>query len=169
MLKEGNILLRPLCDDDAPVLAQLANNKKVWDNLRDFIPSPYSLDDAKRFIVLTQNQTPQTSFAIAFDKRFCGVIGLVGQSDVYKKTAEIGYWLGEPYWNQGIATVAVRLITSYGFDVLGFVRIHAGIFEYNAGSMKVLEKNGYSKDGIFRKAILKNGKIYDEYRFSKTN
>ena len=168
MLKEGNIILRSLRDDDAPHLAQLANNRKIWDNVRDLLPSPYSFDDANRFIKLTQEENPQMNFAIEFDNHLCGVIGLVGQSDVYKKTAEIGYWIGEPYWNRGIATVAVKLITEYGFEELDFIRIHTGVFEYNKSSMKVLTKNGYSKDGVFKKSILKNGKIYDEHRFSKT-
>lgn len=168
MLQEGNIVLRPLHDSDAPVLAQLANNKKVWDNLRDDIPFPYSLSDAKAFIALTQQQSPQTSFAIECHKQLCGVIGLVAQTDVYKKTAEIGYWLGEPYWNRGITTVAVKLVTDYGFNQLHFIRIHTGVFEYNTGSMKVLIKNGYAKDGVFTKAVYKNGNMYDEHRFSKT-
>lgn len=126
------------------------------------------MDDASNFIKLTQKENPQTTFAIEYDKQLCGVIGLVGQSDVYKKTAEIGYWIGEPYWNKGIATVSVKLLTEYGFDQLDFIRIHTGVFEYNIASMKVLTKNGYSKDGVFKKSIFKNGQIFDEHRFSKT-
>ena len=75
--------------------------------------------------------------------------------------------IGEPYWNKGIATVAVKLITEYGFDQLNYVRIHTGVFEYNIGSMKVLERNEYKKDGVFEKAILKNGQIWNEHRYSK--
>ena len=93
---------------------------------------------------------------------------MVAQQDVYKKTAEIGYWIGEPFWNKGIATEAVKLITDYGLKELGLVRIHTGIFEYNTASMKVLEKCGYKRDGIFEKAVIKNGQIWDEYRFSIT-
>jgi len=167
MLKEGNIILRPFYDNDANALAQLSNNKIIWDNLRDFIPFPYGIDDAISFIKLTQKENPQMTFAIEYDRQFCGVIGLVGQSDVYKRTAEIGYWVGEPYWNKGIATVSVKLLTDYGFNQLDFIRIHTGVFEYNIGSMNVLTKNGYSKDGVFKKSILKNGQIFDEHRFSK--
>ena len=167
MLQQGNIILRPLYDSDANALAQLANNKKIWDNVRDYLPFPYSIDDAISFITLTQKEDPAMTFAIEYDTQFCGVIGLVAQSDVYKKTAEIGYWVGEPYWNKGIATVAVKLLTDYGFNERGFIRIHTGVFAYNISSMKVLTKNGYSKDGVFKNSILKNGQIYDEHRFSK--
>ena len=166
MLTQDNIILRRLTDNDQQPLANLANNKKIWDNVRDYLPYPYTENDAANFINLANQEEIQMIFAIEYNGRFCGVIGLIGQSDVYKKTAEIGYWIGEPFWNKGIATTAVKLVTDYGLNTLDFVRIHTGIFEYNTGSMRVLEKNGYVKDGIFKKSILKNGKIWDEHRFS---
>ena len=156
-----------LKDEDASALAQLANNKKVWDNLRDVLPHPYTMEDAVSFINITKQENPQVSFAVEYDGAFCGMIGLVPQKDVYRKTAEIGYWLGEPFWAKGIATKAVALITDYGFNELNFIRIHTGIFEYNIASMKVLEKNGYMKDGIFQKSVFKNNKIWDEHRYFK--
>jgi len=169
MLKSDKIILRRLDDSDRSALAQLANNKKIWDNLRDVMPYPYTEDDALFFIHLAKQEEPSLTFAIEYNGELCGVIGLVPQQDVYKKTAEIGYWIGEPFWNKGIATKAVNLLTNYGFDKLGLVRIHTGVFDYNIGSMKVLEKCGYKKDGVFEKAIIKNGNIYDEHRFSKIN
>ena len=167
MLTDGDITLRSLNDSDASSLAKLANNKKVWDNLRDVMPHPYSIDNAIFFINLTKQEYPQMTFAIEYAGQLCGVIGLVAQTDVYKKTAEIGYWISEPFWNKGIATKAVDLITRYAFEQLQLVRIHTGVFEYNTASMKVLEKCGYKKDGVFEKAIFKNDKIWEEHRYSK--
>jgi RimJ/RimL family protein N-acetyltransferase len=167
MLQHKNIILRSLTTEDAPALAQLANNKKVWDNVRDILPHPYTIHDAVFFINLIKQENPQVSFAIEYDGTFCGMIGLVPQKDVYRKTAEIGYWLGEPFWGKGIATRAVKLISDYGFTEMDFIRIHTGIFEYNLGSMKVLEKNGYKKECVFEKSIIKNGQIWDEHRYSK--
>ena len=169
MLQHKNITLRSLTNDDKETLAQFANNKKVWDNVRDILPHPYTMDDAVFFINLTKQENPQVSFAIEYDGAFCGMIGLKPQQDVYIRTAEIGYWLGEPFWNKGIITASVKLITDYGFNELKFIRIHTGIFEYNQSSMRVLEKNGYTKDGVFKKSIFKNGKIWDEHRYSKIN
>lgn len=166
MLREGEILLRPLALADQDSLAQLANNKKIWDNLRDYFPHPYSRQDAAFFIKQTQQEAPLMTFAIQYAADLCGIIGLVGQSDVYKKTAEIGYWLGEPFWKRGIATGAVKLMTDYGLHQLGFVRIHTGVFEYNTASMRVLEKNGYQLDAIFKKSIFKNGSIWNEHWYS---
>lgn len=161
------INIRPLKITDASQLATLANNKKIWDNLRDYIPYPYDEKDAEDFINLTKNEHPKQNFAIEYQGALCGVISLSIQKDVYKKSAEIGYWVGEPYWGKGIATEAIKLITTYGFDQLGLVRIHAGVFEYNTASMIVLEKNGYKKEGISKKAICKNDQIYDEHRYHK--
>lgn len=167
MLKQDKIILRPLHDNDKVSIARLLNNKRIWDNLRDFVPFPYTPEDASRFIEIKKSESPPATFAIESEDSFCGIIALAGQTDVYKKTAEIGYWIGEPYWNKGIATVAVNLITAYGFEELGFVRIHTGIFEYNIASMRVLEKNGYKKEAVFEKAVFKNGKIWAEHRYAR--
>ncbi len=162
------IILRPLRDSDKEDLARFANNKKIWDNLRDLMPHPYTTENAAFFINLTKQEHTQMIFAIEYNGQFCGVIGLTSQFDVYKKTAEIGYWIGEPFWNKGIATEAVKLITDYGLNQLDLVRIYTGVFEYNISSMKVLEKSGYKKEGVFEKAILKNGQIWNEHRYAKT-
>ena len=167
MSEDDKILLRSLKEEDLPVLTQLANNKKIWLNVRDMLPHPYTLDDAIFFFNLIKDEKPQVSFAIEYEGAFCGMIGLLPQIDVYRLTAEIGYWLGEPFWNKGIITKAVAMITDYGFNELGFVRIHTGIFGYNIASMKVLEKNGYKNDGVFEKSIIKDGKIIDEHMYSK--
>jgi len=163
------IELRPLKLSDKTQLAKLANNKNIWDNLRDFIPYPYEETDAEFFINSTKEEEPKQTFGIEYKGELSGVIGLVIQKDVYKKSAEIGYWIGEPFWGNGIATKAVELITEYGFNKLGLNRIYSGVFEYNVASMKVLEKNGYEKEGIFKNAILKNDEICDEHRFFKLN
>ena len=167
MLQYKNIILRSLTDDDATALAQLANNKKIYDNVRDALPHPYTLDDAIFFINLTKQENPQVSFAIEYEGVFCGMIGLIPQKDVYRLTAEIGYWLGEPFWGKGIITKAAAMVTDYGFNELGLIRIHTGIFEHNIASMKVLEKNGYKKECVFEKSVIKNGQILNEHRYAK--
>ncbi len=168
MLNEGKIELRNLRKSDKSGLAKLANNKNVWDNLRDLMPHPYTENDAGNFIDSTLMEDPKATFGIEFEGKLCGVIGLVPQKDIYRKSAEIGYWIGEAYWGKGIATKAVGLMTTYGLEELNFLRIQTGVFGHNAASMRVLEKNGYEKEGIFKKAVIKNDEIWDEHRFSKT-
>ncbi|WP_405208641.1 GNAT family N-acetyltransferase [Aquimarina sp. LLG6339-5] len=157
--------LRTLSLSDKSKLAQLVNNKNIWNNLRDYIPYPYEESDAETFINFTQTQDPPQSFGIECNNELCGVISLIVQNDVYKKSAEIGYWVGQSYWGNGIATKAVKLITQYGLKKLNLIRIYAGIFENNIASMRALEKNGYQKEGVFRKAIIKNGETLDEHRY----
>jgi len=162
-----SITLKRLETTDRKVLAQLANNKKIWDQVRDLLPHPYKLKDADFFIELTQKEDPEQTFGILKNGELCGVVGLVMQNDVYRKTAEIGYWIGEEFWGQGIATKAVALITDYGFQELDLIRLYAGIFDYNKASMQVLEKNGFVMEGISRNAIIKNNRVCDEHRYAK--
>lgn len=159
--------LRPLTPDDKYRLAELANNPKVAINLRDGFPNPYTLADAEKFIQTFAEQEPQQIFAIEYQGEYAGNIGLHKAGDVYRLSAEIGYFLGEPYWNKGIMTHAVTLICDYGFKNLDIIRIHAGIFEFNPASMRVLEKCGFKQEAVFEKAIFKKGKIYNEHRYVK--
>jgi ribosomal-protein-alanine N-acetyltransferase len=133
-LTDNQLKLRAFRDSDSKRLAELCNNKRIWDNLRDYIPFPYTENNANDFIKYCQRENPQFTFAIEYNGEFVGTIGLVRQTDVYKLSAEIGYWIGEPYWGMGIATKAVRLITEYGFSTLGLVRIYAGVFDFNKAS-----------------------------------
>jgi RimJ/RimL family protein N-acetyltransferase len=166
-LKSGNIVLRPLRLTDALRLSELANNEKISRNLRDGFPNPYTLTDAENFLQRFSDQDPVTFFGIDFNGEYVGNISLVPGQDVYRKSAEIGYFIGEPYWNKGIVTKAVNLISEYGFNHLDIVRIHTGVFEYNAASMHVLEKCGFVKEAVFRKSVFKQGKLWDEVRYAK--
>ncbi|MBN2523608.1 MAG: GNAT family N-acetyltransferase [Bacteroidales bacterium] len=159
------IILRKLEFADKKRLAQLANNKKIWDNVRDYFPYPYTKKDATEFIESCRKEDPEITFAVVFNNELVGVAGLVLQTDIYKNTAEIGYWIGEEYWNKGIATQAVRLLVSYGFENLKLHRIFTGVFEYNKASQKVLEKCGFVHEGTSKKSITKNNAIIDEYRY----
>ncbi len=167
ILSKEEITLRPFRFDDTARLALLCNNKKIWDHVRDFLPHPYTEKDASEFIFLCQKETPQTTFAVDYHGELAGCIGLVPQNDVYRLGAELGYWIGEPFWSKGIATRAVELILDYGFLQLGLERIHSGVFAFNEASRRVLEKSGFKLEGIFERSIVKNGKMCDEYRYAK--
>ena len=167
ILEHGNVLLRPLRPEDADNLSSLANNVKIWLNVRDMFPHPYLLENADHFIKFYLEQTDDYVFAIEERGRFCGTIGLHSKQDVYRKNLELGYWLGEPFWGKGITTIAVSLISEFAFNQANFKRIYAGVFEYNKASMRVLEKTGFSKEGIRKKAIFKNGSFWDEHMYGK--
>lgn len=163
-----NIKLRPLEASDRTSITQLINNKKIWDNLKDYIPHPYHIEDADNFINFKKEEDPIANFGIVNDSNdFLGIIGLERKDDIYRLNAEIGYWIGEPYWGKGIATKAIGMITKYGFEQLKLERIYAGVFDFNTASMKVLKNNGYTLESISRNALIKNEKILNEHVYVK--
>jgi [ribosomal protein S5]-alanine N-acetyltransferase len=168
-LKFGEIELRPLTVNDLPRMALLANNELISQNLRDGFPHPYSLADAENFFEKYKEHLSIILFAITYKGEYTGNISLMPCEDIYRKSAEIGYFIGEPYWNKGITTIAVNLIVDHGFSSLGIVRIHTGVFEYNIASQRVLEKCGFVKEGIFKKSVFKKNKLWDEIRYAKIN
>jgi diamine N-acetyltransferase len=112
-------------------------------------------------------QYPAQIMGIEYNGLYVGNIGLHIGADVYRKSAELGYLLDEKYWNRGIMTRAVHQMCDYGFRELDIVRIYAGVFEYNLSSQRLLEKCGFQKEAVFRKAVFKMGEIWDEIRYSK--
>ncbi len=152
---------------DVGSVVKYANNPKIAENLRDSFPHPYTVDDARAWLQFAILQRPETHFAIASAEEAIGGIGFYIQSDIYRRTAEIGYWLGEPFWGKGIATEAVRALTAYAFENSDLVRMYAGVFEGNAASCRVLEKAGYSLESRARKSVLKAGRILDQLMFVK--
>lgn len=148
-------------------LAEHANNPKVAQYLRDSFPSPYSKEDAEAWIQFNQTKaTPATNLAIIVDGTCVGAIGLLLQSDIHRCNIELGYWLGEAYWGQGIVTEAVKAMVKYTFEQFDVVRIYAGAFEGNMGSQQVLKKAGFILESIVPKGVIKNGLLIDEHIYS---
>jgi [ribosomal protein S5]-alanine N-acetyltransferase len=166
-LSSGDIKLREFRKTDAQRLVALANNEKIARNLRDGFPHPYTLKHAEEFIEKFIGLDPPTFFAIEYKGEYVGNISLMKGNDVYRKSAEIGYFIGEAYWNKGIASAAVSLITEYGFKNLDIIRIHTGVYELNIASQRVLEKCGFAREGVFQKSIFKQGKFLNEVRYAK--
>jgi ribosomal-protein-alanine N-acetyltransferase len=166
---EQLVTLRPFDRAVAGRLTELANNTNVAAQVRDSFPSPYTITDANYWIDFCRKSQDIAHFyrAIFFGSEFAGGIGVLRQDDIYRHNAEIGYWLGEPYWGQNIMTQAVIQMTAWIFDHTSIRRLYAGVFETNPASMRVLIKAGYHLEAIHRKAIEKNGKILDEHLFVK--
>ncbi|HET6347820.1 MAG TPA: GNAT family N-acetyltransferase [Candidatus Krumholzibacteria bacterium] len=159
-------LLREWRRGDEPSLVRHANNRNVWINLRDMFPFPYTPADARSWIRLATTHGLNYVFAIDVDGFAVGAVGLKPGDDVRRYNAEIGYWLGEEYWNRGIITEAVLAVTDYAFKTLGMVRVHAEVFHWNEASMRVLEKAGYTREGVLRKAAYKDRQWVDEVVFA---
>ncbi len=157
------ITLRPWLETDADLLTIYYNNINIWNNLRDYVPTPYTLEDAQKFIGLQSDILPALNFAILSGEDLVGGIGITLGEDVYRMNVELAYWIAEPFWGTGIATEAVRIMTQHVFLNFAINRIIAEVFEYNKQSMRVLEKNGYHLECVRRKGVLKNEYLYDNY------
>lgn len=135
-------------------------------NLRDAFPHPYSLQDAETFLSRVIDAIPRTIFAIATETQAIGSIGLMPGKDVHRFTAEIGYWLAEPFWGNGIMTQAVKSLTAYALLELKLHRIFAEPYTTNPASARVLEKAGFIREGLLRSNVFKDGKILDQFLYS---
>ncbi len=148
---------------DASNLAELLNNKKIMDNLRDGLPFPYTVKDAEEFIaaMLSADEEKTFAFAITIDDKAVGSIGVFRCENIHFRTAEMGYYIGEPYWGKGIMTSAVRQTCQYIFENTDIIRIFAEPFGSNIASCRVLEKAGFQLEGLLRKNAVKNGQVLD--------
>jgi RimJ/RimL family protein N-acetyltransferase len=166
-LRLNRCLLRRWRDGDQAALVRHANNRNVWINLRDRFPHPYTAADAERWIRALEHLGPDPQFAIEVDGEAVGGIGLDPGQDVACRSAEIGYWLGEPLWGRGIMSEAVVAVTAWGFARLDLCRIWASVFEWNLGSMRVLEKAGYQLEGRLRQSVTKAGRTIDQLLYAR--
>jgi ribosomal-protein-alanine N-acetyltransferase len=152
--------------EDAESLALYANNRKIWQNLRDGFPNPYKLDNAKIFIERAIQANPETMYAICAEGFAAGGIGYTLHSDIERLSAEVGYWLGEPFWGKGIVTEALKAVTKYAIAQHNLLRVYAVPFESNKASHRVLEKSGYQLEGRLRKSAIKDGKVMDQLMYA---
>lgn len=163
-LSSGEIRSWETRDLDSLVLH--ANNRKIWLNLRDRFPHPYSRRDGAGFIRLARTATPETFFAIAVDGAAVGGIGFVLQKDVERVSAEVGYWLGEAFWGRGIMSEALPAITRLAIEHHGLTRVFALPFAHNTASCRVLEKSGYVLEARLRRSAIKDGEIVDQCQYA---
>jgi [ribosomal protein S5]-alanine N-acetyltransferase len=154
--------LRSWKNDDCYSLVNYANNYNIARFMTDKFPYPYTMDDAVNFIEMASLSLPSNILAIEVDGKAVGGIGIHIQPDIYQKNAEMGYWLGEPFWGKGIITNAITQMVDYAFKHWSINRIFARPFGTNLASQRVLEKAGFLLEGKFEKTLYKNGEYMDE-------
>lgn len=159
--------LRPWCFADAPALVEYANDQRVAQNLRDTFPYPYTKQDAEFYLCLMADQQRDLHLAIEADGKAVGSVGVHFKTDVRRRSAEIGYWLGQPYWGRGIATAAVQVVSDYVFAQFDVCRLYAVVFETNPASARVLEKAGYELEAVMRKSVVKNEQTLNSLLYAK--
>ena len=159
-------IVRPWAESDAESLHLHANDRSVSMHLRDRFPYPYPIDAARTFLTWIAKQSAPTVWAIEVDGEAAGGIGIELHTDVERVSAEIGYWLGQKYWNRGIATEALHAVTAEAFKRFEITRLYAVPFADHAASVRVLEKAGYVREGHLRQSAIKDGKIRDQLLYA---
>lgn len=157
-----NFSLRPWTVNDLDSLVKHANNLNIAKYMTNGFPHPYTTEAGKVFIEFATKHSPTHLFAIDVNGEAVGGIGLHPQTDIQQKNAELGYWLAEPFWGQGIITNAIHQMVDYGFSTFDITRIFARPFGTNKGSQRVLEKAGFTLEARLEKTLYKHGEYLDE-------
>lgn len=160
-------ILRPWKAGDAAAIARHANNSKVAGFMRDGFPFPYMLDDAHTWLNMAMKETRNLFLAIEVEGEAAGAIGVLFKENVYRYSAEIGYWLGEQHWNKGITSEAIQKLSEYIFRETDIVRLYAEIFSPNISSMKAISKAGFHLEAVNRNAVFKNGVLLDQHVYCR--
>jgi ribosomal-protein-alanine N-acetyltransferase len=155
-LHTERLVLRPFALADAPNVQRLAGDRRVAATTL-LIPHPYGAGVAEAWIETHEpDWEARKSLTLAVtvtSTELAGAVSLILSLD--HRRAELGYWIGVPYWNRGFATEAAAAMVSYGFRELGLHRIEAEAFQQNPASARVLEKVGMEREGVLRQRIFK--------------
>ncbi len=149
--------------------AKFRTNPNIYINGFDNTPNPFTVENAIDLFKENINKKLSDRFLIFYEGEFCGDIGIWLKDDVYRHNAEIGFWIAEPYWNKGIATKSIELMTAYAFKNFELKKIIACVIEYNKPSMMTLKKCGYELEVVLKCEVFKNGTFYNQHRFAKFN
>lgn len=152
--------LRPWRKEDLVSVVRNAADKEITGNMSDAFPD--SLEKWAKFLEYAIDNNDILYLAIDIKGEAVGGIGVKPMDDIYRKNAEMGYWLAKKYWGKGIITQAIKLIVKKAFETFNIDRIYATPFETNAASHKVLEKAGFILEARFAKKVIKNEKELDE-------
>ncbi|HRH65988.1 MAG TPA: GNAT family protein [Bacteroidia bacterium] len=165
-IKNEKCSIRHWRESDVPSLARYANNSKIEMNLRDGFPYPYTLNDAEKFIDFVHSCDPVTIFAIEVNNEAVGSVGFFPKENIYRYNAEIGYWLAEPFWGNGIIPAVLMSMSDYIFESTRLTRIYAEVFGRNKASGRALEKAGFKKEAVLSQNIIKNNTVDDTVIYS---
>ena len=162
-------MIRRWAPSDKSALLRHANSRNVWRNLRDRFPHPYSETEADEWLsYAAADPAPWGVYAIEVSGEAAGTISVRRQSEEERCSAEIGYWLGEPYWGSGIMTEVVQSVTALALAESDLYRLFAPVFSWNPASMRVLEKAGYRREGILVRSVVKDGVLLDQVMYAIT-
>ncbi|MDB4874271.1 MAG: hypothetical protein JWM41_717 [Gemmatimonadetes bacterium] len=160
--------LRPWRIADKPALLRYANDRVVWRNMSGNFPYPFTDADADQLLAVAAGQTPPEGiYAIEADREAVGMLSIVRGRHIECCFAEIGYWLGEAHRGRGIATEAVGRVVEMALAEPNLVRVAAPVAAWNTPSMRVLERNGFVREAVLRRAGYKDGTLFDRVIYAR--
>ncbi len=164
VLETERLVLRAPRLADAKAIARHVNDRRIAENTAR-IPHPYGVADAEQFLAEVNRQDGEATFAIVLKGEIIGMCGL----EPREAAAELGYWLGVPYWNYGYATEAVRAVIDHAFGDLEHDALQAGARVSNPASRRVLEKCGFQWTGVglYRIRAIKSSAPLDRFRLDR--
>jgi [ribosomal protein S5]-alanine N-acetyltransferase len=169
VLESSRLKLRKLKAGDSQSLQINANNELVWRNLFDGFPSPYTLADALAWCTDVAHD-PKMGYVwgIEIDGQVVGCISVMPDAGWLRCNAELGYWIGQEYWGQGITPEALRLVMGWAeMHLKEVTRFYAPVFSWNTASQKVLQKNGFVQEAVMQRSAIKAGQVIDRIVWAK--
>ncbi|MBN8920634.1 MAG: GNAT family N-acetyltransferase [Rhizobiales bacterium] len=166
VLETERLVLRAPQLEDVKAIAALANDRRIAENTRR-IPHPYTISDAEHFVSGLHASPDEMAMLVTLQDGT--VIGCCGLNIVDGPVPELGYWLGQRYWDQGYATEAVRALIDHAFGDLGHEALHAGARVTNPASRRILEKCGFQWTGVglVRIRAISSSAPIDQFRLDR--
>ena len=164
------VWLSALAASDRERVVHFLNDWEMYEHLLR-VPHPYGDRDFEQFLDITVEATKAHGHPVHYAIRHNehGLIGGFGFEGLsYGHRVELGYWLGKPYWGQGIMTAVVGAASEFAFQQWKVVRVTARVFPTNIASARVLEKNGFQLEGILKKRLRKNDEFIDAKLYALT-
>lgn len=163
----GACVLREWREEDIAALPALANDWDIAANMRDSFPYPYERKDAELWVRFNLSRAVPENFAIEVEGELAGGAGFMLLQAERRGCAELGYWLGKRFWGRGIATAACTALAAYLFETYDLRRVEAHAHGGNLASQRVLEKSGFTREGVLRAAVIKGGEVRDMHLFGR--
>lgn len=159
--------LRPWQARDVDALLLHADDRRIWRNLRDVFPHPYTRADAEFWVAEAGKAVPGLHLAIEWEGAAIGGVGLKPGSLNHAHTAEVGYWLGGAFWGRGLASAALTALLAHVDQATPYLRLEARVFAWNPASMRVLERCGFVREAVLRCEVLKDGALLDSVLYAR--
>ena len=160
-------VLRPWAPGDREALVRLADDRRIWRNMADAFPHPYTPADAAGWIAIASAPSASLRRAVSVDGARAGGIGAIAGSGVRRASADFGYWLGLPFWGRGVATAAAQALADHLLGQRHVARLEAMVYAWNPASVRVLEKAGFQREGVRRLGVLKDGCLVDGWMLGR--